>query len=88
MFAPKLEPKVDKPIHIPERPDKSTFLQLRRGIGFDKWIFPIIKRMPEGGLLDQLIAVQPMQEPPAERALNGLLFDLTSRLASNQQPHQ
>lgn len=30
---------------------------------FDKWIFPVIANMPQANLMEQLVAVQPMQHP-------------------------
>lgn len=32
-------------------------------IHFDKWIFPVIANMPQHNLMEQLVAVQPMQMP-------------------------
>jgi len=31
--------------------------------GFDKWIFPIIRHVPETDMIDQIIGVQPMMNP-------------------------
>lgn len=31
--------------------------------GFDKWVFPIIRHMPETDMIDQIIGVQPMMKP-------------------------
>lgn len=31
---------------------------------FDRWVFPVIRNMPQGSLLQDLVSVQPMSEPP------------------------
>lgn len=41
---------------------------------FDKWIFPVIANMPTENLMEQLIAVQPMQAPPPQLLYMDLLI--------------
>ena len=78
-------PSIKRP-PVPDQPGKAYLLCLAKLVfGFDKWIFPLINRVQEADLIDQLVAVQPMQQPVGRPLYLDLVYNHESLGPAHQE---